>query len=492
MVINTSKMLKATVWSALENISQQLVLLAVQLILARLLGPKAFGLVAMLAIFYALVQTVVDSGFANALIQKKEVTSVDCSSVFYFNISLGVLMAGLLSLSSPWIAAFYDQPILVPLTCWLSVNNVINAFGAVQHALLKRQFQFRKLLSASFPASVASGVVGVGLALMGAGVWAIIAQMLAMRLVWVALMWVVSNWRPTREFSWSALRKMFGFGSKLMATSLIAVIFDNLNFLVIGKIFDAVSLGLYSNARRLQMTVSVNINSIVSRVAFSAFSQVQEEPARLRQGFRRVVRTLALFSGLMAAMLLATAGPLVRGLLGRAWIPAIPYIHWLAALVFFFPLSGNNVDLVKGRGRSDLILIGALIKQGLIVANLVIAWRWGIQAIVIGQVGVGILGYLVNAYLSSLAVHCSVWRQVLDIVPSGLVAAVVCVAMLAVPWVLPMHSNLWTLIAEVVVGTVCWLVISYGLNVADFRAFVTQVIKSARRGGSGQPPSPSL
>ncbi len=468
----TSKAMKAGVWSAIERVGQQMVLVIVQLWLARLLGPEAFGLVAMLIIFYNIAQVLVDSGFGNALIQKSEIDETDCNSVFYFNIVLGALAAGAMCAISPWVAGFFERPVLQPMTCWLALIPLINSFGVVQQSLLRRQLRFRRILAASMPATVISGVIGVAMALNGFGVWALVAQMVSLRFFWVLLMWRVSPWRPAWEYSGRSIRRMFDFGSKLMADSLLTVIFENLYFMVIGKLFDAVTLGLYFNARRLQRLVSSTLAGVLVRVVLPVFSQVQDDTERMRRGLRRATRLVALVIGMVCAMMITMADPVFRGILGDDWIGSIPYFQWLAIVALFYPFSAMNLNVLMAIGRSDQFLIAGVIKKVLIVLNLVICWRYGVMALVYGLAVLSLLDFFVNAFFTGQHLRYPAYKQLWDAAPYFAVAAAAGLVMVVFAQLCFGLPHLVIAAGQAILGTGIWLAASYAFELEAYNEFV--------------------
>lgn len=479
--INTRSVTAAMFWSALERVGQQGVMVVVQLVLARLLGPEAFGLVAMVTIFYAVAQGVVDSGLSQALVQKKRVDPIDGHSMFYVNVALGVAMAGLLCAASPVIAWFYERPVLLPMTCCFALIPLVNSFGLVQESLLRRALDYRRLMIATLPATLVSGVVGVAMALLGFGVWALVAQMLTLRVLWVLMIWRVSDWRPARAFSLDAVRRMFGFGSKVMAEGILNVIFDNIYFLVIGKVFDALTLGLFFNARKLQMLVSTNLSAIMARVAFPVFSQIQDDSERMRKGLRRAVRLLALFNGLLCALMAALADPLFRGVLGREWIGSIPYFQWLAVVALFYPFSALNLSVLMAKGRSDLFLLVGMVKRVLIVVNLVVCLRYGVQALVYGMAALALISFLINAYFTGRFLRFSAWRQLREAAPYVAVAGLCWAAMAALSRIgfgLP-HGLI--AVVQVVVGVSSWLALCYACRLKAFEEAAALVRSRVKR-----------
>ena len=279
--------INALFWSFLESVGLLSTKLVIGIILARLLFPAQFGLIGMLAIFMAVAQAFLDSGFGAALIQKKNATHTDICSIFYFNIFVGLITAILLNLAAPSISVFYNQPILTPLTRVLSLTLVINALGLVQHTILRKEINFRKQTLVSLTANVVSGFIGVILAMNGFGIWSLAAQQIANTLCLTGFLWIACTWRPSLIFSIESLRQLFGFGSKMLAAGLLNQIFNNIYLLVIGRLFSAMDLGFYMRAKSLAELPSTAIPRMVGRVIFPVFSNIQDDPIRLKKGMRK-------------------------------------------------------------------------------------------------------------------------------------------------------------------------------------------------------------
>jgi len=412
-----SKTLHGLFWSFFERIGQQGIQFIISIILARLLLPEQFGLIAMLIIFMAIAQSFIDSGFGQALIQKQDATHIDECSIFYFNIFVGFLAAGLLCLTAPWISDFYNQPLLIPLTYALSLNLIFNAFGLVQTTLLTKYIDFKTQLKVSVIATFTSGTIGVTMALNGFGVWSLVAQSLSSNLFRTALLWFFNTWRPSLTFSFVSLRGMFAFGSKLLCAGLIATIFENIYLIVIGKMFSAADLGFYSRAQGLQQLPVMNISTTVARVTFPVFSSVQDDKARLKRGVRKALLMLAMVNFPMMIGLAVVARPLVLVLLTDKWLPCVPYLQLFCVVGMLYPLHAINLNVLNAQGRSDLNLRITVLKNFLKVLLLAITWRWGIEAILWGQIVLSLLCYFVNTYYTAILIKYSVWEQICDLSP---------------------------------------------------------------------------
>jgi teichuronic acid exporter len=415
--------IRALSWSFLESIGLQGVRFVIGIILARILIPEQFGLIGMLTIFIAVAQTFLDSGFGAALIQKKEASITDRCSIFYFNIIIGLVAAGLLGLAAPWIAAFYNQPILTPITRVLSLIIVINSFGLIQDTILRKEIDFRTQTKVSLIANVLSGTIGVILAVAGFGVWSLVAQQVGVNLFRTIGLWVFNPWRPEMIFSLKSLREMFKFGSRLLASGLLDRIFTNIYLVIIGKLFSAADLGFYTRARNLEELPSQTLSGMIGRVTFPVFSTIQDDAARLKRGFKKALKLLVLCNFPMMIGLAVIARPLVLVLLTEKWAESIPYLQLLCFLGLLYPLHMINLNMLQALGRSDYFLKLEIIKKILIILNIVITWRWGILALIYGMIITSIISYYLNSYYTRILIGYSIWDQVRDLL-SYLIMAV--------------------------------------------------------------------
>ena len=471
-----SKTLHALFWSFLERFGQQGIQFVITIILARLLLPEEFGLIAMLAIFIAIAQSFIDSGFGSALIQKKNATHVDECSIFYFNIFVGFLAAGLLCLAAPWIAGFYNQPLLVPLTCALSLNLIINAFGLMQTTLLTKHIDFKTQLKISVIATVISGTIGVAMALNGFGVWSLVAQSLGNNLFRTALLWFFNTWRPSLVFSFRSLRTMFAFGSRLLASGLLDTVFANIYLVVIGKLFSPMALGFYSQGKRIQELPVANISGIVSRVTFPVFSSVQGDKPRLKRGVRKALALLVMINFPMMVGLAIVAKPLVLVLLTEKWIPCVPYLQLLCVVGMLYPVHLINLNVLKAQGRSDLFLRLEILKKILIVIAIAVTYRWGIIAMIYGQIATSCLAYFLNAYYTGKMLDYPITEQIQDLIPSLALAGIMGVGVYALKYT-PIVNQLTLLSTQIMTGVVLYALFCYIFRTSSFME-VIEIIKS--------------
>ena len=410
-----SRTILALSWSFVEAIGLQSVRFVIGIILARLLFPEQFGLIAMLYVFIAVANVFIESGFGAALIQKRNATQIDICSIFYFNIVIGLATAGVLCLVAPWIAAFYNQPILAPITRAMSLIIVINSFGLIQSTILAKQIDFKTQTKVSLLAGGLSGIIGIVLATEGFGVWSLVGQQVSSSLFQTAFLWLFNPWRPALLFSFNALREMFGFGSRLLISGVLNQLFENIYYLVIGRIFSAADLGLFTRAKSLQELPSHTLSGMVGRVTFPVFSTIQDDPARLKRGLKKALTLLVLVNFPIMIGLAVIARPLVVVLLTEKWAECIPYLQLLCVLGLMFPLHVINLNVLQAIGRSDLFLRLEIIKKVLIVINIAVTWRWGITAMIYGMIVLTFISYYLNSYYNGVLIGYSFWEQLRDL-----------------------------------------------------------------------------
>lgn len=450
-----SKTINALYWSFFERIGQQGIRFIITVVLARLLLPSQYGLIGMLAIFMELSQTLLDSGFVSAIIQKEKCSDADLCSVFYFNISVGLVLVIILYFGAPFIAEFYREPQLVALTRFLSLNLLISSFGIIQIAILIKQFDFKAQAKVTNASLLASGCIGIILALNGCGVWSLVIQQSFYNIFRSLLLWLSSSWRPSLTFEFSSLRGMFGFGSRLLATGIVTSIFDNLYLVVIGKLFSATGLGFYTRALGLQQVPASLLTDAVGSVTFPMFSSIQSDPIRLKMTFRRALGLLGFVNFPVFIMLAIIAKPLILLLFTERWLPCVPYFQLLLMVGLIFPLHIINLNLLKALGRSDLILRIEILKKILIAATVAVTWHWGIQGLIYGQMLLAVVSYYINSFYTAKLINYSLREQIGDLLPALLLAIVMGGGLLLFPF-LPTTSVIVTLLIQVVSGSLIY------------------------------------
>lgn len=423
------KTVKGTLWSAVDGISNQGITFLVGLVLARILTPEEYGILATIMIFIAIANSIVDSGFSNALIRKLDAKSVDYNTVFYFNLVVSVAMYALLYVAAPWISEFFRQTILVEVTRVIGVVLLINAFAIIQRTLFVRNVDFKTQTKVSLIASLSSGAVGIGMAFGGYGVWSLVGQQISRQLMNTVFLWIYGKWRPAKEFSKKSFRELFSFGSKLMLSSLIDTVYKNIYYLVIGRFYTSATLGQYTRAEQFNSIFSTNLTAVVQRVSYPVLSSIQNEPERLRDAYRRVIKTTMLLTFACMLGLAAVARPLIVLLIGEKWLPAVEYLQILCFAGMLYPLHAINLNILQVKGRSDLFLRLEIIKKSISVLPIILGIFYGIEWMLWSGVFTSVVSYLLNSYYSADLIHYSTWNQVKDILPTFFVSFGVAVVM---------------------------------------------------------------
>ncbi len=411
------KAINGILWNASDRLSQQSIRFVILIILARLLLPEEFGLIGMLAIFMAMAQSLIDSGFGQALIQKKDANQVDFSSVFYLNLVLGFIMFLLIYAAAPLIAHFFNEPQLINISRFMGLIFIFHSLSLIQTTFLIKNIDFKTQTKVGIVTVTISGIIGIILAYKGFGIWSLAVQNVSMVFFRSLMLWILSKWRPAFMFNMKSIKSLFSFGSKLLVSGLLSQFFENIYYLIVGKAFDARTLGYYNQANRFQQYPSQNMTSIVENVTFPVFVQIQDDNNRLKRGFRKALKTLAYFNFPLMIGLIAIAKPLFGFLLTEKWLPAVPYFQLLCVIGVFYPIQSLNLNILKVKGRSDLLLKLEIIKKGIIIIAIAVCLPFGILALIIGQVIVTFIAYFINTYYSERFIGYGTKKQIIDIMP---------------------------------------------------------------------------
>jgi len=451
-----AKTIRALSWGMLESLGVQGVRFCIGVLLARLLFPEQFGLIGMLWVFIAVAQSISDSGYGLALIQKREVTLTDTSTIFYFNIAVGLFAMGAVCLVAPWVAAFYNQPILTSLTRAMSLIIFINSFAIIHSNMLHKKMDFKTQTQVSMCESTLSGVIGVSMAFAGFGVWSLVVQQVSGSFFRTLFLWIMNSWRPALIFKVQSLKEMFGFGSRMLASGLIDQIFSNIYFLVIGKLFSASDLGYFTRAKAVQELPTNTLSGLVARVTFPLFSKLQDDTIRLKRAMKKALTLLVLINTPMMIGLAAISRPLILVLLTDKWAECIPYLELLCFYGLLHPLNLINLNLLLALGRSELYLRLEIAKKIFIVISIAITWPWGISWMICGLIIFSIVSYYLNSYYTGRLIGYPIREQLRDGLPYFVMSALMGIAVYALG-LLP-FPNYWSmLLSQVVMGVVVYM-----------------------------------
>ena len=411
------KTTKGLFWSSVERFSNQGVSFIFSIILARILAPSDFGIVAMIGIFFAVAQSFVDSGFSNALVRKTDRREEDLSTCFYFNIGVGIVAYIVLFLIAPFIADFYNQPILSPIIRITGLGVVLNSLCVVQQALFTIRIDFKSQAKVTLSATIISGIVGVVLAYLEYGVWALVWQGVVMSLVRMGLLWLMSKWRPKAGFSKDSFHYLFGYGSKLLASGLLDTIYNNIYPIVIGKFYTPAQLGNYSRALTFAQLPSSNITSILQRVTFPVLSTIQDDMPRLQTNYRRLLKLSAFIVFPLMMGLAAVAFPVIRIILTPKWEGCSLYLQIICFALMLYPIHAINLNLLQVKGRSDLFLRLEVIKKIVGVCIMCITIPLGITAMCIGMVASSLIALFINTFYTGKLIDIGYLKQMCDLLP---------------------------------------------------------------------------
>ena len=410
-------LIKSFLWSAVERFTPQIIQFGISIILARILLPAEYGLMAMLVIFFALAVVFADAGLSSGLIQRKEISNDEETSVFILNITAGMLLTLLLCVLSPLVAIFFRQPLLTMLLCVSSLQIFISSFGIVQYALLTRNLDFKKQAIISIVTSLISGTVGILMAWKGFGVWSLVGLSLTNSIINVALVWILYSWRPKGRFHWSCIRSLWPFSSRLLASQLLNTVFTNLYSIVIGRLYKPADLGYFTRASSISQLPANAIGGIVGRVTFPVFSSMQDNAFNLKANFRKTLRAVAALHFPAMIWLAAVSEPLVKCLLTDKWLPCVSYLQILCFSALLHPLHAMHLNILMALGRSDLFFKLEVVKKILTVIILAVTFSYGVMAMVWGILTFSILCYGINGYYSYKLLEYAWINQVKDLLP---------------------------------------------------------------------------
>lgn len=452
-----NKTVKGVGWSFMDNISNQGITFLVGIVLARLLTPEEYGLIGIITIFIAVFNSIVDSGFSNALIRKNDTTDKDYNTVFITNMVFSAVLFVAMFFSAPFIAKFFNQPQLEPLTKVMSSIVIINAFAIIQRTILVKNIDFKTQTKISVISSVTSGVIGIGMAVCDMGVWSLVGQQISRQLLNTLFLWIFSKWRPKLQFSWNSFRELFGFGWKLLVSALIDTVWREIYQVVIGKFYSAASLGQYTRAHQFSSIFSSNISGVIQRVSYPVLSAIQDDKERLKQAYRRVIKITMLVTFVLMLGLAAVAKPMILVLIGPNWMEAANFLPILCLSMMMYPLHSLNLNMLQVQGRSDLFLKLEIIKKIVAVGPLLLGIFVGIYWMLIGSVFTGLIAYYLNSYYSGKLLKYTFWQQIKDVLPSFGIAAIM--AMAIYPITIAPFSPFVQLVLQLVAGATITIVL---------------------------------
>ena len=466
MSSSRSTIIWSMIWKLLEKCSIQIVSFIVTVVLARLLLPEDYGLIALIAIFIALSDVIIDGGLNMALIQKKDADVLDFSTVFFFSLALSVAVYIILYLASPYIASFYHSPQLIPVIRVLSLSLLFYAVNSIQRAYVSRKMLFRKMFYCNIVAVIISGILGIVLAYNGYGVWALVAQSVSNIFLSCVFLWVILQWRPVFSFSVKRFSGLFSFGWKIFLSNFIITLFVKLRALIIGRLYQPATLAFYDKGNQFPGLISDTVCGAIQSVIFPAFSEVQDDRLRVKSMMRRSINVTCWFMFPLMAGLIATARPLVLLLLTEKWLPCVPFLQIICIANFFRPVTIPNGQAIIAMGYSGIALKLEVIRKVVDVIILVISCRIGVYAIAWGVVVFNFLCLFINLLPNVFLLQYRISEQIGDVFPTFIVSLLMFVS---IYWVSRLSiTPICQLLIQVMLGLFVYIMLCKLLKIESY------------------------
>ena len=479
---NAGSVIRNFLWRLAERVGAQGVKLLVELVLARILLPEQYGLIAMVTVFITIFNVFVDSGLGNALIQKKDADDLDFSSVFWFNVVLCVVLYGVLYLASPAIAAFYRREELCLVLRILGLQIVVSGVKNVYQAYVSRTMQFRKFFFATLGGTLGAAVIGIFMAYRGYGVWALVAQQLFNVLTDTVILCLTVRWHPKRMFSFRRLKGLLSYGWKLLLSALIDTLYNEARTLIIGKKYTSEDLAFYNRGELFPQVIAANVNTSIDSVLLPTMSREQDERTKVRAMTRRAIMTSTY---LMAPLMIGIACigvPMVRLVLTEKWIPCVPYLRIFCVAMLFYPIHTANLNAIKALGRSDLFLKLEVLKKAVGIVLILITMHISVAAMAFSTLLNSVICQIINAWPNRKLLDYRYRDQLLDLFPNILTAAVMGVCVYGIGRLgLP---DLVTLLIQIPVGAGIYTGLSALLKNESY-GYLLSILKNILRRGSG-------
>lgn len=451
------KTVSGMIWTGIGKFGTMGLSFVANLVLARLLVPEDFGCIAMLQVFIAISTIFVTAGFGTALVQKKDPKHIDYTSVFYWNLAASVVFFWILYFCAPPIARFYKIPELVAVLRVQSVSLIIQAFSTVQSSQLQKQLRFKELSTRNIVATAVGTAVAIVMALLGCKVWSLVASQLVTSFVGVLLLWKMSDWRPTLEFSFQSLKELFAFGGLMALSSLVETVYTNLQSLIIGRLYSSGDLGYYNQAKKLEAVPTDSLSQIVNQVSFPVFAALQDDKERLLNGVRKNIKAITYLNFPLMALMIVIAHPLITFLYGARWETSVPFFQILCISSMVYTLNTLNTNVIKSLGKSKIYFFVQLTKRLIGIGLIILGVQFGIMGLLWGVTSVGYICVIINAIVNKRLINYGIWAQIKDVGFCYLLAVAVAAATYFLGHLIPLHEYIVMVIQMAIYCLLYWL-----------------------------------
>lgn len=446
------------IWRFAERCGAQLVTFIVSIVLARILTPSDYGTIALVTVFTTILQVFIDSGLSTALIQKKDADDLDFSSVFYFNFVICIILYLIMFVSAPFIANFYKDSSLVSIVRVISLTLIISGVKGVQQSYVSRHMLFKRFFFSTLGGTIFSAVLGIIMAYAGFGVWAIVFQQLSNNAIDTLILWITVKWRPIKKFSWSRLKNLLSFGWKMLASSLLDTIYNNLRNMIIGKLYTSADLAFYNQGDKFPKLIVTNINTSIDSVLLPTMSNEQDNHVRVKDMTRRAIKISTYIMAPLMIGLAFCAKPIVQIVLTDKWLPCVPYLQIFCISYLFWPIHTANLNAIKAMGRSDLFLKLEVIKKFIGMILLLITMNISVMAMAYSLLISGLISQVINSWPNRYLLKYSYIDQIKDILPNIVMALIMGVFVYFINYL--NLSVLVSLMIQIILGGIIYLVLS--------------------------------
>lgn len=476
-----NKVMSGMFWRFGERICAQLVTFLVSVVLARILDPSHYGVISLITIFITIANVFVTDSFGKALIQKKDADSCDYSSVFYFNIIFSWVVYFIIFAFAPLVSKFYNEPILTPTLRVLALKLPLAGINSVQQAYVSKNMLFKRFFWSTLIGTIVSGIVGIAMALAGMGVWALVGQYLTNSTMDTLVLWITVKWRPTKEWSWDRLKKFLTFGWKILLTSLINSVYDNLRSLIIGKAYTSADLAYYTKGIHYPNLIITNVNTSISSVLFPAMSTMQDDRSRLKQSVRKSISISTYIIFPLMAGLAAIAPNLIAWMLTEKWLPCVPYLRIACIYLALYPINITNLQAIMAVGKSDIYLKLNIIKKVIGIICVIVSLPFGVEIFAASEIIVGITAVTTNITANNKLLGYTGWDLWNDISKSLIFSLIMAGSIIALDhcmgrWI---SSYLIKMVIEIVVGCLIYVGSSYLTHSKEFM-YIMGILKKKK------------
>ena len=476
--MNETKIIYSFIWKFLERTGTYLVQFIIQLVLARILLPEEYGIVAIVTVFITIANVFIQTGFNTSLIQKKDADDLDFSSVCYLSLFVALILYVLLFFFAPYIADFYNISLITPVLRVLSINLFLGAFHSVQNAYVSKKMDFKKYFYSSLAAIIISGIIGIGMAYKGFGIWSLVTQQLLNMVFVIIILLFVIKWKPKLQFSFKRTKHLFSYGWKLLVSSLIDNLYTNIYDLIIGKKYTTSDLAYYNRGKQFPYLIIANVNGSISSVLLPALSKKQDDKNVVKEMTRSAIVISSFIVFPLMFGLIAIAKPLVSFLLTDKWLDCVPFLQILCFSYVLWPIHTANLQAINALGRSDIFLKLEIIKKIIGILVIVVTIPFGIYALAFGQIFSSVISSFINAYPNKRILNYGYKEQIRDILPTFFLSSIMTIVIILIN--LLKLSNIITILIQVVSGIIIYILLSHLFKLEGY-IYLLNIVKKIRK-----------